>query len=102
MEPRLVKADENVEADRDRLAVERGPLVYCAEWPDNDFPVLDVQLYPNIPIHVQRQADKLCGIDELWTEATTADRRRVELHLIPYYAWCHRGSGDMIVWMKAD
>lgn len=102
MEPRLVKADEQVEADRGRLAVERGPLVYCAEWPDNNFPVLDVQLYPNIPIHVQRQADKLCGIDELWTEATTADRRRVELHLIPYYAWCHRGSGDMIVWMKAE
>ncbi len=35
MEPRLVKANDKVEADRGRVAVERGPIVYCAEWPDN-------------------------------------------------------------------
>ncbi|HPQ57008.1 MAG TPA: glycoside hydrolase family 127 protein, partial [Bacteroidales bacterium] len=35
MEPRVVQANEKVEADRGRVAVERGPLVYCAEWPDN-------------------------------------------------------------------
>ena len=37
MEPRVVKAHHKVEADRGLVAVERGPLVYCAEWPDNDF-----------------------------------------------------------------
>jgi len=37
MEPRTVKAHPEVEADRGRIAIERGPLVYCAEWPDNDF-----------------------------------------------------------------
>lgn len=36
MEPRTVKANNKVEADRGRIAVERGPIVYCAEWPDND------------------------------------------------------------------
>ena len=40
MEPRTVKANGKVEADRGRVAVERGPLVYCAEFPDNDFDVL--------------------------------------------------------------
>ena len=39
MLPRLVKANEKVAADRGRVAVERGPVVYCAEWPDNDFNV---------------------------------------------------------------
>lgn len=33
MLPRLVKANEKVAADRGRVAVERGPVVYCAEWP---------------------------------------------------------------------
>lgn len=42
MEPRTVKANTKVEADRGRVAVERGPVVYCAEWPDNDFSVLSV------------------------------------------------------------
>ena len=39
MLPRLVKANEKVAADRGRVAVERGPVVYCAEWSDNDFNV---------------------------------------------------------------
>ena len=101
MEPRLVKANEQVEADQGRLAVERGPLVYCAEWPDNDFPVLEAVLNPSNPIQVEPKADLLYGIDELKTEASV-DGKPVNLTLIPYYAWCHRGSGDMIVWMKAD
>ena len=101
MEPRLVKANEQVEADRGRLAVERGPLVYCAEWPDNSFPVLETVLNPANPIQVQPRADLLYGIDELTTQAT-ADGKPVQLTLIPYYAWCHRGSGDMIVWMKSE
>ena len=101
MEPRLVKANEQVEADRGRLAVERGPLVYCAEWPDNSFPVLETVLNPANPIQVQPRADLLYGIDELTTQAT-ADGKPVQLTLIPYYAWCNRGSGDMIVWMKSE
>ena len=101
MEPRLVKADEKVEADQGRLAVERGPLVYCAEWPDNNFPVLETVLNAGNPIQVQPKADLLYGIDQLSTQATV-DGQPVELTLIPYYAWCHRGSGDMIVWMKAE
>lgn len=42
MEPRMVKANVKVEADRGRVAVERGPVVYCAEWPDNSFGVMNV------------------------------------------------------------
>ena len=36
MTPRLVAANEKVADDRGKMAVERGPLVYCAEWPDNE------------------------------------------------------------------
>jgi len=42
MDPRTVEADEKVEADRGRISVERGPIVYCAEWVDNDFDITNV------------------------------------------------------------
>ena len=35
MVPRTVKANDKVAADRGKVAVERGPLVYCVEWADN-------------------------------------------------------------------
>ncbi len=107
MEPRLVEAREEVAADRGRVAVERGPIVYCAEWPDNDFDVLNVSLPARPEISVSHSADKLYGITELSLPAqslsTDADGRLrlrdVTLNLIPYYAWAHRGSGHMTVWL---
>ena len=44
MIPRIVKANPKVEADHGRVAVERGPIVYCAEWPDNRFNVHSILL----------------------------------------------------------
>ena len=35
MEARTVRANNKVEADRGCISIERGPIVYCAEWPDN-------------------------------------------------------------------
>ena len=89
MIPRLVKADDRVEADRGRVAVEKGPIVYCAEQVDNTIPVLEAVLDPAAPLVVSHD-DALCGIDRIQSG---------ELNLIPYYAWNHRGKGDMIVWL---
>lgn len=107
MEPRLVEAREEVVADHGRVAVERGPVVYCAEWPDNDFDILNVSLPARPEISVSHSADKLYGITELSLPAqslsTDADGRLclrdVNLNLIPYYAWAHRGPGHMAVWL---
>lgn len=84
MEPRFVKAHQAVEADRGRLAIERGPIVYCAEWADNQG--VDVR-------------EAVLSMDE----GIVTDGRKLKasgLTLIPYYAWNHRGPGEMIVWMK--
>lgn len=110
MEARTVKANNKVEADRGRIAVERGPIVYCAEWPDNDFDVLSVFMNRTPQFEVVNKPDLLYGIDQLKTDAqilsydnrgrlTTQD---VRLTLIPYYAWAHRGSGSMAVWLPQD
>lgn len=110
MEPRVVKANARVEADRGRVAVERGPLVYCAEWPDNDFDVLSVLLNRQPSFTVTEEPDLLYGLNQIQTPAQTlkydAEGRLsvqdVTLTLIPYYAWAHRGSGRMAVWLPSD
>ncbi len=110
MEPRTVKAHPLVEADRGKIAVERGPLVYCAEWPDNDFSVLSIVLNHKPTFTVEHKSDLLYGINEINTGAQTFsydDQGRivvkdVKLTLIPYYAWAHRGSGEMTVWLPNE
>ncbi len=91
MEPRFVKANPAVEADRGRLAVERGPLVYCAEWPDNECNVLEASVSAGDALTVESRPDMLYGIDVIRDGALT---------LIPYYAWNHRGAGNMEVWLN--
>ena len=97
MEPRMVEADARVEADLGRVAIERGPLVYCAEWPDNAFSVREAQIPEKARFNVVEKPDMLFGIDQLVTSTPDGP-----LTLIPYYAWAHRGSGEMNVWFKKD
>ncbi|MDE6549690.1 MAG: glycoside hydrolase family 127 protein, partial [Muribaculaceae bacterium] len=110
MEPRTVKAHAKVEADKGRIAVERGPIVYCAEWPDNDFDVLSIFVNQKPQFTVTEKPELLEGIVELTTDGQTLaydDKGRltvkdVKLNMIPYYAWCHRGSGNMAVWLPQE
>ena len=110
MEARTVKANYRVEADRGRISVERGPIVYCAEWPDNNFDVLSVLMNREPEFELVERPDLLYGLNQLVTDAQTLnydDNGRlvaedVKLTLIPYYAWCHRGSGSMAVWLPQE
>ena len=112
MEPRLVQASERVNADQGRVAIERGPLVYCAEWPDNDFELGGILLNQKPVFDVKHEKlninnGQTYGIDELSTKAQVLNfddegrltAKDVRLRLIPYYAWNHRGSGRMMVWL---
>ena len=110
MPPRIVKANDHVIDDLGRIAIERGPIVYCAEWPDNDFNIHDILLNQHPSFQVKEMKDKLCGIHEITTPAQflsyTADGKLttedVTLTLIPYYAWAHRGEGNMQVWLPIE
>ncbi len=110
MEPRTVKANGRVEADRGRISVERGPIVYCAEWPDNDFDVLTALMsrepkftvsegkVMDYPVENISTAAQVLRYDEEGMLAVD----RVTLKMIPYYSWAHRGSGNMAVWIPDD
>ncbi|GHT20903.1 hypothetical protein FACS189430_00100 [Bacteroidia bacterium] len=107
MEPRVVKANDKVEADRGKIAIERGPIVYCAEWADNDFDIFNVVINQKPEIRVETKPDLLKGIHQLKTTAQLVAQNEtgrlqvkdVTLSLTPYYAWNHRGSGKMSVWL---
>ena len=110
MEPRTLQANNKVEADRGRIAVERGPIVYCAEWPDNNFDVLSIFVNQKPQFEIANHPELLEGIVELTTDGQVLSydengrlvAEDVKLNLIPYYAWNHRGSGNMAVWLPRE
>ena len=119
MKPRTVRALERVEADRGMVAIECGPLVYCAEAVDNDFDIMGVLVNQEPAFEVLANQDFNFTADNgahthhlttLTTDAQTLSfdkqgrlaAKDVKLKLIPYYAWCHRGRGNMKVWMAQD
>ncbi|MDW7759884.1 MAG: glycoside hydrolase family 127 protein [Acidobacteriota bacterium] len=109
MAPRRVLSHEAVEVNRGRVAVERGPLVYCAEWPDNDGRVHQFVLPDASDLRVEHRPGLLNGITVITAEAEALSEKsgRLEtaseiLTLIPYYAWANRGKGEMAVWLARD
>ena len=110
MEPRIVKAHTKVEADGGRVAIERGPLVYCAEWPDNSFDLSSMFINKKTPFTVTESSDMLYGICTLsapvqllgYDDGGKLKIEEKKLTLIPYYAWAHRGAGAMTVWMPDE
>ena len=110
MEARTVKANAAVEADRGKIAVERGPIVYCAEWPDNDFNIFSIIMNKKPEFKIETKPDLLYGINTIQTDAQSMSYdtqgkliiKEVKLNMIPYYAWAHRGSGNMAVWLPVD
>jgi DUF1680 family protein len=110
MEPRIVRANGRVEADKGRAEIERGPLVYCAEWPDNSCDVLSVLLNQEPQFQMGTKDIMNTTVQTLTTDAQTLSfneqgrltAKDERLTLIPYYAWAHRGSGNMAVWLPID
>lgn len=110
MAPRMVKADRKVVADRGRLAIERGPIVYCAEWPDNKFNIFHFVLNKKPHFNVIEQPLLIGGIKQLVVDGrllSFGDDGKLQakdamLTMIPYYAWAHRGQGNMQVWIPSE
>jgi hypothetical protein len=115
----MVENHPLVEENRNHIAVMRGPLVYCLEAADLPAGVAldDVRLPRDAGWRTRREPGFLKGVTVLETEATRVpgngrDHRlyrpiasgpaeTFSLRLIPYYAWCNRGAGEMAVWLPA-
>jgi DUF1680 family protein len=99
MPVRQVVAHPEVAADRNCVAFERGPLVYCAEGADNSGKVLDRVLAGKLHFQTDWHPELLGGITTIGL--STPENKNL-LRLIPYYAWCHRGPNEMRVWFPTQ
>ncbi len=107
MEIRKVVANRQVEDDRNKIALQRGPLMYCAEWPDNHGKTSNIIIPMNTSFTAQFKPDLLNGVTTLEGTALTVvigdDGKNISTKqqscvVIPYYSWAHRGEGEMMVW----
>jgi len=107
MEVQRVIATDKLAEDAGKVALQRGPLMYCAEWKDNDGKAANIILPKTTAFTTSYDAGLLNGvtilkgqvrtvnIDAGGQNITTQDKT---LTAIPYYAWANRGKGEMMVW----
>jgi DUF1680 family protein len=91
MQVQAVQASAKVPEDAGKVAIQRGPLMYCAEWKDNGGKVGGLEFARNADMAAKYRPDLLGGVMVLSGAGMT---------LIPYYAWANRGKGEMTVWVK--
>lgn len=99
---------DSVEANHNRIAITKGPLVYCAEEIDNGRKVQQFFLEnlpdPDAISSKQIQEGELQSITRVSFPAKVNDQGKIQqenLHLIPYFAWNNRKDASMIVWLRA-
>ncbi|MCB0799122.1 MAG: glycoside hydrolase family 127 protein, partial [Bacteroidales bacterium] len=99
VEPRFIVARDEVEANRGRVALGTGPIVWCLEEADNG-PIREVIVDPSVkPEYVFEQVQPR-DLATLTFPVTGTDGPVREAKAVPYYSWANRGKGEMIVWMK--
>ncbi len=112
--PRRVYAHYKVQNDAGKVAVARGPIVYCLEEADNETPLGGAALPQSSELSCEYKPDKLGGIFEITADGTVAvddgddslyrstppARKNTKLTFIPYYTWANRGEGEMTVYVR--
>jgi DUF1680 family protein len=110
-----IEAHPAVHEDAGRVALQRGPLVYCLEEVDNGPHLRDVVLPRDVALEASYDADLLGGVVVIrgrgWRRDATAwggdlyrpagsSTQATTVTAIPYYAWANRAPGEMLVWMR--
>ena len=120
MNVRLLEAHPRVEAVRNQVAVQRGPIVYCLESPDlpDGVDVSNVVVPRDITLTPRHDPTLLGGVTvlegdvlidqsedwagQLYRDMRNVPRKRVRATLIPYYAWNNRGESKMSIWLPVS
>ncbi|HNW52420.1 MAG TPA: glycoside hydrolase family 127 protein, partial [Prolixibacteraceae bacterium] len=108
MDVRKVVASDQVDADKGKIAYQRGPLVYCFEDKDNNNGwMFDTYVAPDAKPEASFSKDLLGGVETIAVNGFRVDSKEkapeaVSLKAIPYYAWNNRGAANMFVWMPAS
>lgn len=110
MPVRRVLAHEKIEVNNGLVALERGPVVYCLEWPDvEDGAVRNAIISDDAGLVSRFRGDLLGGVQVISGKAKAyyeqeegVDTKTVEFEAIPYFAWANRGPGEMRVWLARE
>ena len=118
MPVKRIEANPRVTADAGRVALQRGPLVYCLEAIDNGGRVLNLSLPGNARLSAKHRPDMLGGVtviegkavarmdDKMWSGSlyrpVNTITKPARFTAVPYYAWDNREPGEMIVWLPQD
>ncbi|MNW49314.1 Non-reducing end beta-L-arabinofuranosidase [compost metagenome] len=105
-----------VRANAGKVALQRGPLVYCLEQADNGANLHELALPREAELRIEREAGLLGGVVTVQAEAVRRaapdwngglysasaqlSEQKAALKFIPYYAWANRGEGEMTVWVR--
>lgn len=110
MEPVQVAANPHVQADAGRVAVMRGPVVYCMESVDNGTDLRDIRLVADGSAAVTASDCGLPGLemngerhvpcDALYGDTRDEAYEPVRVRMIPYFAFANRGESEMLVWTQ--
>ena len=107
MDVRRVVANTNVPDDIGKIALQRGPIMYCAEWKDNNGLASNLIVPKDITFETQYERDLLNGVMVLKADVKSINvdpsgqgisTQAATLTAIPYYSWANRGKGEMTVW----
>jgi uncharacterized protein len=112
MPVRTVVADARVRDDIGKVAVQRGPLIYCAEWPDNNTGnILDLFVDKTSGFSTEFVPSLMEGTLKIKTmgsqtkktlSGTIETLKKEPVTLIPYAFWNNRGPGQMMVWLPVS
>jgi DUF1680 family protein len=108
MSVRRVLSHEKVAANSGRVALERGPVVYCAEAADNGGRAFNLVLPDDAPLEARHRGDLLGGVTvvagralalQAGEDGRSVVTREQDFLAVPYHVWAHRGDGEMAVWL---
>jgi DUF1680 family protein len=111
MDVQRVIANDKLPEDGGKIALQRGPIMYCAEWKDNDGKAANIIVPKTTTFTSEYKADLLNGVTVLKAEVkgvnVDSDGQNIStanktLTAIPYYSWANRGKGEMTVWFPQE
>ncbi|HHU62250.1 MAG: glycoside hydrolase family 127 protein [Bacillota bacterium] len=111
MEVQRVWANPKVRENRGKVALQRGPIVYCLEEVDNGTNLASLYLPEETEFaieydeHIQMpvlvgSGYRVDGSDESLYRTSKFVTELVQIRAIPYFAWNNRGDGEMVVWIN--
>jgi uncharacterized protein len=110
MEVRRVMANEKVTNDIGKVALQCGPIMYCAEWVDNNSKTNNLIIPATAVFKTEFNQDILNGVMTLKAEVPAViienngyvATKKQNFTAIPYYSWANRGKGEMTVWFPTQ